>query len=373
MLPGPDGGRRGPRRRSKRRALIAVLVAGLVVIVIGVASTVGFTRLVHHFTRSTADYADPIGAEQEVTITAGESLRGIGAALATAGVVKSEGAFVDAADANPKSAQVHPGTFKLAKHMPAKEALSRLLDPSYQVLSHVVIPEGRTSAEIIAALSAATGVSVAQFTMAMENPSSYNLPSWDINPDGHKSEGFLFPATYDFQPGAGATTILQSLTKAFGFAAAATGLNTTAGPQNLTPFQVLTVASLVQAEAKRAEDMPKIAEVIYNRLKAGMKLELDTTVIYANGGQHALTTTAAQRALNSPYNTYVAKGLPPGPIDSPGEAAIKAALAPATGSYLYFVAVNPQTGETLFANTAAEHAANVAQFQAWMRAHPNYS
>jgi UPF0755 protein len=99
---------------------------------------------------------------------------------------------------------------------------------------------------------------------------------------------------------------------------------------------------------------------------------LDTTVLYANGEIRAITTTPAQRAVDSPYNTYRAKGLPPGPIDSPGEAAIKAALAPEAGSWLYFVAVDPQSGDTRFANTAAEHAANVRLFQQWLRDHPNF-
>jgi UPF0755 protein len=116
--------------------------------------------------------------------------------------------------------------------------------------------------------------------------------------------------------------------------------------------------------------MPKIARVIYNRLDKGMRLQLDTTVIYANGGTKAVTTTAEQRAKVSPYNTYLVDGLPAGPIDSPGEAAIEAALAPAAGNWLYFVAVNPDTGETKYAVTGEEHARNVEEFRAWLRAHP---
>jgi UPF0755 protein len=102
-----------------------------------------------------------------------------------------------------------------------------------------------------------------------------------------------------------------------------------------------------------------------------MPLQLDSTVLYANGGIRSITTTPAQRAVNSPYNTYQVKALPPGPIDSPGEDAIKAALAPADGTWLYFVAVNPQTGETRFENTPAEHDADTKLFQQWLAAHPN--
>jgi UPF0755 protein len=361
-----------PRRRSRRKALAAIIVALVAVGAIGVAATVGFSRVIHHFTRSTADYSDPIGSPVSVQITSGESIRAIGVQLQKAGVVESSGAFVSAANSANGTTKIHPGTFRLATHMPAKEAVARLLNPTYQVLWHVVIPEGRTTKEIVATLSSVTGIAVAQFDSVLAQPSSYGLPAWDSNPNGHRSEGFLFPATYDFQPGSAPTAMLTAMTKRFTQAVSDTGLLTAARPQDLTQFQVLTVASLVQAEAKRLEDMPKIARVIYNRLAKGMQLQLDTTVLYANGGIRALTTTPAQRAVNSPYNTYQVKGLPPGPIDSPGEAAIKAALAPADGTWLYFVAVNPQTGETLFADTAAEHAANVAQFQQWMRDHPNY-
>jgi UPF0755 protein len=161
------------------------------------------------------------------------------------------------------------------------------------------------------------------------------------------------------------------MTKRFSQAVSDTNLMSTSVPGNLTPFQILTVAGLAQAEAKRVEDMPKIARVIYNRLAKGMPLELDTTVLYANGGVRSITTTQAQRAVNSPYNTYQVRGLPPGPIDSPGEEAIKAALAPADGTWLYFVAVNPQTGETRFEDTSAEHSADVKVFQQWLAAHPN--
>jgi UPF0755 protein len=349
--------------------LFAVLGALLAVLLLGVGVTVGFSRVIHHFTRSTADYSDPVGADVTVQVSSGESVHAIGVALQKAGVVKSTGAFVSAADGTTK---IHPGTFRMAAHMPAKEAVARLLNPSFQVLWHVVVPEGRTTKEIEATLSSVTGIGVAQFDAVLAAPTSYGLPTWDGNPNGHRSEGFLFPATYDFAPGSSPTSILTAMTKRFRQAVSDTGLATGKVPGDLTPFQILTVASLVQAEAKRAEDMPKIARVVYNRLAKGMALQLDTTVLYANGGIRSLTTTPAQRAVSSPYNTYQVKGLPPGPIDSPGEAAIKAALAPEPGDWLYFVAVNPQTGETLFADSESQHAANVAQFQQWMRDHPNF-
>ncbi|HEX3829560.1 MAG TPA: endolytic transglycosylase MltG [Sporichthyaceae bacterium] len=369
----PDPGRSGPPRRRSRKAPFAVVAALLAVLALAVGATVGFSRIIHHFARSSADYSDPVGAAVTVKITSGESLSAMGQQLEKAGVVESVGAFVSAANAANGATKIPPGTFRLAAHMPAKEAVARLLNPTYQVLWHVVVPEGRTTAEIVATLSSVTGITAAQFNAVLTQPAGYGLPTWDANPKGHQSEGFLFPATYDFQPGSSPTSMLTAMTKRFGQAVSDTSLLTTSVPGNLTPFQILTVASLAQAEAKRVEDMPKIARVIYNRLAKGMMLQLDTTVLYANGGIRSITTTPAQRAVSSPYNTYQVKGLPPGPIDSPGEDAIKAALAPADGSWLYFVAVNPQTGETRFEDTAAEHAADTQLFQQWLAAHPNSS
>jgi UPF0755 protein len=115
--------------------------------------------------------------------------------------------------------------------------------------------------------------------------------------------------------------------------------------------------------------MPKVARVIENRLAQGMLLQLDTTVNYATG-KTGLTTTDEDRANPSPYNTYVHAGLPPGPITNPGEEALRAVLSPAPGAWMFFVVVNPDTGETRFAVTAEEHQQNVALFQAWLRAHP---
>jgi UPF0755 protein len=359
-------------RRSKAKALTAVLIAVILVGVIGIGSTVGFSRVVHHFTENTADFSGPPGPEKEVKVIAGSSLRTIGRLLAESGVVKSQGAFVNATTHNSRSTSIAPGTYKLAEHLSGKDALNRLLDPKFRVLAHVVVPEGRTSKEIVALLVQQTGIAQDKFDEALKDPPGYGLPDWGKNPDGHRSEGFLFPATYDFEPEATATTILQAFTKRFKQAAGSTGITTKAGPQGLSPFQVLTVASLVQAEAKRAEDMPKVARVIYNRLEKHMALQLDTTVLYANGGIRAITTTPAQRAIVSPYNTYKVTGLPPGPINNPGEAAINAALNPAAGPWMFFVAINPQTGETRFAVTAAEHAQNVELFRQWLRAHPDY-
>ena len=137
----------------------------------------------------------------------------------------------------------------------------------------------------------------------------------------------------------------------------------------LTPMQALVIASIAEKEVK-GEDLPMVTGVLMNRLKQKMPLQLDSTVIYANNISGRLTTTDAERALNSPYNTYKVVGLPPGPIANPGQAALNAALNPTTTDFLYFVVIDPSTGETAFAKTFQEHQANVAKFQAWCQANP---
>ncbi len=131
----------------------------------------------------------------------------------------------------------------------------------------------------------------------------------------------------------------------------------------MTPEEVLTMASILEFEASRDEDYPKVARVIYNRLDTGMPLQFDATVAYANDKSGTVYTTDAERALDSPYNTYKNTGLPPGPIGSPGEKTIRAALNPSSGDQRFWVVVNLRTGETRYAHSYAEHLKNVALFR----------
>ncbi len=349
---------------------MALVVAVMALIVFAVGSTLGFGRVIDKLTEDKGDYSGAAGAERIVKIEPGTSLRGMGTLLKDAGVVKSQGAFVSAAGANPKANNIGPGSYRMAERLSAKDAVARLLDRNFRVLARVVVPEGYTVAETLAAAAQATSIPLAQFQEVLAKPSEYGLPDLDKNPPDHRAEGFLFPATYDVEPQATAASVLAQMTKRFKQAATTTGLGTKEAPRNLTPFQVLTVASMIEAEAKLAVDMPKVSRVIYNRLEKGMRLQFDSTVHFAVGGAQSITTTAAQRDTDSPYNTYRITGLPAGPICSPGEAAIAAALNPAVGDWIYFVSVNPDTGETRYGVTAAEHDANVKVFQQWLREHP---
>ncbi len=361
-----DGAEVGRRIKSG----IAVLIA-LAVLVGGgwFAATKGYAKYMDW--RQTSDYIGTGVDDVQITIPAGASLTDMGLILVKADVVKSTKAFQSAAASEPKSTSIQPGTYKMKTHLPAADALARLIDPAvYKVVKRVVIREGLRLTAMVPVLAKGTGLTEDEINAALKDPSKLGLPAWANN----NPEGFLFPDSYEVANKPDALAALKAMTAEFATVAASEDLESRAAALGFTPLQVLTVASIIEAEVNRPEDRPKVARAIYNRLQGNtetgqpMKLQLDSTVIYANGGNGSLTTTDAQRAIDSPYNTYKVAGLPPGPINSPGKSAIDAALNPADGTWIYWVVVNPVTGETKFASTYAEHQANVAEFQAWCQA-----
>jgi UPF0755 protein len=230
----------------------------------------------------------------------------------------------------------------------------------------VVIPEGETRLQIahVAARDGLTGsYRGASKRSALLNPAHYGAPAG--TPD---LEGFLFPATYEMYPGDPVSKLVQEQLVAFreNFGAAA---GTRARALHVTPYQLLTVASMVEREAKVTGDRAKIAAVIYNRLKRGMALGIDATIYYALELETGIPTytkelTEAQLHLNSPYNTRIHTGLPPTPISNPGVASIEAAANPAHVPYLYYVLAPDGCGEHVFSTTLAQFEANAAAYQA---------
>ena len=213
----------------------------------------------------------------------------------------------------------------------------------------MVIPEGSSLKKTLAILLATKGkIDSEDLAAAVADPSNLGLPAYAHG----KVEGFLFPATYDVDPSTTAEDQLKAMVTRWKQAAADSDLVAASKKAKLTPYEVLTVASLLQAEAQ-PKDFAKVARVIYNRLDKDMPLQLDTTVLYALGrsGTHL---SPEDLQTDSPYNTYKNKGLPPTPINSPGQQAINAALHPAKGNWLYYVTTNLKTGETKFTNSYQE-------------------
>jgi UPF0755 protein len=354
--------RRPPRRRRGRRFLV-LLVALAIVAGAGYAATTVLRPILADLTASN-DYPGPGTGSVQVVVNDGDTGRNIGATLQKAGVVKTSKAFLDAASADPRSASIQPGTYTLQKQMTAKAALAILVDPKNRTVPRVTIREGLWRDEVFAALSKGTGVPVADYQAAAKQPAALGLPA---SAKGNL-EGYLFPSTYEFPAKATAaeqlktmvTTTIDELDKA--------------GVAEADRQRVLTIASIVEGEVSGDADRAKVARVIENRLASkgapnyGL-LQMDSTVHYAVHKRGKAGTTDADRKSTSPYNTYKVPGLPPGPINSPGEASIEAAAHPAAGSWLFFVTVDPDTGVTKFATTQAEHDRNVQEFQQWCRAH----
>lgn len=305
------------------------------------------------------DYSGQGTGAVQVSIKPGSSGRSIARVLADADVVKTAAAYVDAAAAEPRSTSIQPGTYDLRKQMSGRAAVTLLLDPASRAARRVVVREGLRATEVVALLAKATNLPPSRYAAALKNPAALGLPPAAKG----NVEGWLFPATYSFDVSSTAEQQLAMMVTQ------TKGQLADAGVADRNAQRVLTIASIAEVEAASPADYAKVARTLDNRLRARMRLQLDSTVSYA-AGKRTITTTAAERATRSPYNTYVVAGLPPGPISNPGRAAIAGAVAPTPGPWLYFVTVDPGTGETRFATTAAQHAANVALFRVWCRAHP---
>jgi len=351
-----------PRRG---RSCLAVFIA-FAVLAGGVGFVVikGKEFLLNVFT--VQDYRGPGRGEVVVQVLPGDTIRQIAATLEDKDVVKSAEAFVRAARKDPRALSIQPGYYRLREQMAAAQALTLILDPDARIVNQVTIPEGKRVGEILTILSEQTNIPRSEFEKVLKDKDALNLPAYAKG----NVEGMLFPATYEVDPGTTAESLLQSMTAEHIEVSEEIDLEANARRLGRTPLQVITVASLVQAEARRESDFRKVARVIYNRLAAHQLLQLDSTVHFAVNRYDKIVTTSKQRASSSAYNTYKHVGLPPGPINAPGKRALLAALHPAPGDWMYFVTTNPDTGETKFAVTYAEHQTNVAEFRRWCSKHP---
>nr|WP_238355843.1 endolytic transglycosylase MltG [Kribbella sandramycini] len=301
-----------------------------------------------------------------VEITKGQATASIADTLEKKEVVKSAKAFERVAREDPRSRQIQAATYTLRKHMSAKAAFELMLNTAESIrVLRVSVPAGKTKAEVVAILqNPRFKLPAGSAAKAMGNPKGLGLPAY-----AHaNAEGFLAPGTYDVPKGADATAMIKLMTGQYAKNAAAVNFVKTAQAKDIDPYRALIVASIIQSETNRQQDYGKVARVIYNRLAAGMRLQMDSTVHYVAGRDGGVFTTEEQRDIDSPYNTYKYKDLPPTPISSPTKDTMRAAVNPTKGGWLYFTLVNLDTGETAFARTASEHQANVNKLRAWCSA-----
>lgn len=355
-----NSGNKKNKRRSGRACLVVALVfAGAV----GAVGYFGYDFFMAHFGPAPDYEGDGSGAVQ-VEIPDGSLISSMGQILAKQGVIKSAGAFTEAADGNKKATLLQPGTYSLRKHMSAAAAIDLMLDPKSR--NGLTIREGLRASEVYKLIDTKLKLKAGTTKgVATSEAKNLGLPSWANDSAKIKDplEGFLYPSTYSVGQNAKPSAVLKQMVARANQVYEKYDLAGNARKLHLdSPMQLLTVASLTQAEGKYKHDFVKVARVVYNRLKPSNTetyglLDFDSTVNYAKS-QSTLDTGSVDnlRNFNDPYNTYKFKGLPPGPIGNPGEVALKSAISPAQGNWYYFVSISPD--KTLFAETNEEHERN---------------
>lgn len=370
--------RRHRRKRGGRTALTLIMAAVLLgtLAVVGLA---GMDKIKSFFTAD--DYeGDGNGVAVQIEIPEGATAFDIANVLVKADVVKSTEAFVDAANANPDANGILPGTYSLEAQMSGEAALALILSPDSKTMPEMTIPDGLEYWQTYKTLSASTGIDAKEFEKAGENPAELGVPEeWFTRNDGKEIEksieGFLFPDTYQFKENATAGEILSTMVTRFLDYADEVDFvdNVKALNFDMSPYEVLILASIAQAEAGFSHDLGKISRVFYNRLYGVFECEgciqSDVTTNYGLmlAGDEAKASKHLGNDLlydaSNPYSTHAHKGLPPGPVDSPGKDALDSALHPIEGNWTYFVATD-KDGTTEFTDDFEVHKQNIEKAEA---------
>jgi UPF0755 protein len=346
------------RRRHRLHGRVFLLLAALVVIVVVVLGYTGFSVYENRY--HPQDYAGAGTGSVSIVVHANDGARAIGTTLHDQGVVASVRAFTNAASGDSRSQGISPGTYQLRSHMSAKNALALMLDPRSRLSNQVVVFEGATVFDVLAPMAKALGVSTPAVTAGLSDVRSLGFPQGYTSGTATPTsvEGFLYPATYSFDPGTKVNDALQQMITQFTDQARSTRFTANAKALKITPYQALIIASIAEKEAKVPADLPKVARVILNRIAARMPLQIDATSAYAAKQKHLDPTKVIYSEIDSPYNTYRNHGLPPTPITSPGAPAMTAAVHPAKGNWLYYVNRDAQ-GDLFFTNSMAAFTAAV--------------
>ncbi|MFF0910016.1 endolytic transglycosylase MltG, partial [Microbacterium enclense] len=362
---------RPPRRRRRMGGWIAlaisvVLIGALVLVGVNLWNTYG-DRVQSFFGASEPlDYEEGVATgEARVTIVSGDTGASVSPKLFDAGVTKTSDALYRYMVENNVVFTFQPGVYRLQQQMTSAAVLKTLQNPDSRLNNTVQLREGLTVEQSLQAISEQLGLPLEDMQAATADPAAYGVAADTL-------EGWLFPATYDFDEGVSATDVIARMVDR-----TVQSLDTAGVPVD-DRERILTVASIIEREARFSEDFYKVSRVIENRLDPSNqetfgKLEMDSTVQYGAGEMASGSVSTSEEARNSdnPWNTYMHPGLPKGPIANPGDQAIDAAMKPADGPWLYFVTVNLNTGETVFTSTYSEHLKAVDQWRAWCADNPD--
>lgn len=349
------------RRMLRRRRTTAIVV--VCVLVFGIGGFFGIRAAGGVFDDlfgAKGDYEGAGTSEVTVEIPPGASARSVANQLVESGVIMNSEPFLD--EVERRDITIQAGPIILREKMSSKAAVEAIVNPIKP--PKITIAEGR-KIEQIKSTMVESGMKAEAVDKAIDDktPKDYGL---DV--DAPSLEGYLYPATYELNKDKTAEAIVSEMVDK-------TKLEIENADIDLDDAnRVMTLASLVEIESPGDEDVrKKVARVFLNRIsedsKTGKLLQSDATVAYIHGARSDLTTTKEERQSDSPYNTYKKKGLPPGPINSPSSGAVDAALNPSKGDWQFFVATNPDTGETKFAKTYDEHRKNVEIYRKWLKEH----
>lgn len=312
------------------RRLIVALLSG--VLITGSAISIHNAYLLNDYLTSTS------ASKAEILIEDGDTGVKISQKLYDAGVIKAAKVFYKIALNQKRANSISPGIHEIDLKISAQAALEQLLDPARN-RGVFRFNEGLRKIEILDLLVKSKLV-VGQLSPTIKPADIFKT---------NNLEGFLFPANYSFAPATTTDQAIMQMLERFNLAAKTSKIDQ--GYGKFSPFDLVTIASIVQAEGD-VQDFTKIAQVIYNRLKIGMPLQMNTTIEYAANLRGKIRLPYKQLEINSRYNTYKYQGLPPGPIGNPGQAALEAAVNPQIGDWLYFITVKPQ--ETRFTKSITE-------------------
>ena len=344
-----DDRNRKPRKKATRWFPRILVLAVVAVIVIG--GGIGGLKLYHKYEDRyhPADYAGQGTGDVTVQVPSGATAFSLAPELLSLGVIASERSFTNAAENAPVttatgSTGLEAGYFQLHHHMQASLAYAALLNPKNVVQTTVTIPEGKRVSQVLTILAAHTKIPLAQFEAAAKQTAQLGLPPYagttsklpSTVPYG-QLEGYLFPATYAVTPHETALQVLQAMVQRYNIEATQINIEQAAKSVGLTPATLIIEASMVQAEAGVNADMPKMARVIINRDAKGMAQGFSSVDFYGLGKYGINLTNSAQAQASGPYDNTQKPGLPPTPVDNPGDKAIQAVLHPASGPWLYFV------------------------------------
>ena len=352
------------RQRKRRRHWLTSLVIVITLAAVGVLGykAIGIMRDASAQATHAEDYKGNGEGEVTVTIPEGASGLDIGDILQEKGVVASGKAFTNAVKNNPKGNTIQPGTYKLKKKMSANAALQAMLDPETKGDHTLTVSAGHTKQIVKDRLKQVGNFTDEQIDAAFADTAGIGLPA----EAGGNVEGWLAPGTYDVTEKATPKDLVKQMVSR-----TVTQLKDLKVPKE-DYHAVLTKASIVEREVNDSRYYGQVARVIENRLaqtsgETHGLLQMDSTVQYGLGRFGGIPNSTELADSNNAYNTYVHQGLPPGPIGSPSEEAIKAVLNPPAGSWLYFVTVNLETGETLFSSTSEEQKTNTKKLDEYCK------